>query len=114
MTQGAHLPPALQKLVALIRERTGNVIPQSRFPFLDELAQRRAQARGCATVHDYVEALEAGAVRGEWDSLISLVTIKESYFFRAPQQFETIRGELLPQLLAARAQTRQLRVWSAA
>ena len=53
-------------------------------------------------------------VRAEWESLIPLVTIKESYFFRAPQQFEIIRREILPQILQARAQTRQLRIWSAA
>src|SRR5206468_6804481 len=86
----------------------------SRHPFLEEVAQRRAQGKGFATVESYVAAVEAGTVRGEWESLIPLVTIKESYFFRAPQQFDVIRQEILPQLLAARTQTRQLRIWSAA
>ena len=108
------LDPALQKLVTLIRERTGNVIPQSRYPFLEEMAQRRAQGKGFPSVHDYVSALEAGGVRAEWESLIPLVTIKESYFFRAPQQFEMIRREILPRLLQGRSQSRQIRIWSAA
>jgi chemotaxis protein methyltransferase CheR len=108
------LEPALQKLVLMIRERTGNVIPQSRYPFLEEVVQRRAQSKSYAVVSDYVAALEAGAVRGEWESLTSLLTIKESYFFRAPQQFEFIRREILPQLLQARSPARQIRVWSAA
>jgi chemotaxis protein methyltransferase CheR len=108
------LDPAMQKLVALIRERTGNVIPPSRHPFLEELAERRAQAKGAVSVEGYVAALESGSLRGEWESLIPLLTIKESYFFRAPQQFEIIRREILPQILQARAQTRQLRIWSAA
>jgi chemotaxis protein methyltransferase CheR len=111
---GPPLEPALQKLVALIRERTGNVIPQSRHPFLEELAQRRAQAKAFGSVAAYVAALESGALRAEWESLIPLLTIKESYFFRAPQQFEVIRQEILPQLLPARASSRQLRIWSAA
>ena len=104
----------LQKLVTLIRERTGNVIPQSRYPFLEEVAQRRARGKGFASVESYVAALESAALPAEWESLIPLVTIKESYFFRAPQQFEIIRRDVLPRLLAARAPTRQLRVWSAA
>jgi chemotaxis protein methyltransferase CheR len=108
------LDPPLQKLVAMIRERTGNVIPPSRFPFLEELAQRRAQSKGLATVGDYVAALEGGGSRGEWESLIPLVTIKESYFFRAPQQFDLIRREILPQLLQTRTPSRQIRIWSAA
>jgi chemotaxis protein methyltransferase CheR len=114
LIQGPPLDPALQKLVALIRERTGNVIPQSRYPFLEELAQRRAQGKGFVSVDGYVAALESGAVRAEWESLIPLVTIKESYFFRAPQQFEIIRQEILPHLLQARGQARRLRIWSAA
>lgn len=117
MNGAMHGPPsetALQKLVAMIRDRTGNVITPSRFPFLEELAQRRANARGFGSVSDYVTALEAGAVPGEWESLVPLITIKESYFFRAPQQFEVIRAHILPELLRARSQERQLRIWSAA
>jgi chemotaxis protein methyltransferase CheR len=114
MSHPPPLEPGLQKLISLIRERTGNVIPPSRHPFLEEMAERRAQVKGFASVEDYVLALEGGTLRMEWESLIPLLTIKESYFFRAPQQFEIIRQEILPQLLQARAQTRQLRIWSAA
>jgi chemotaxis protein methyltransferase CheR len=106
--------PALEKLVSLIRDTTGNVISPARYPFLEEVAQRRARSRGFPSVKDYVHALSANALDGEWDSLIPLVTIKESYFFRAPQQFEIIREHVLPRLMRARAQTRHLRIWSAA
>lgn len=108
-------PPAtdpLQRLVGMIRDRTGNVIPSSRLPFLEEVAQRRAQGKGLGTLEAYVQALEADSLRDEWAQLIPLVTIKESYFFRAPQQWEVIRRQVLPELLQARGQT--LRIWSAA
>lgn len=98
----------------MIRDRTGNVIPPSRLPFLEEVAQRRAQGKGIAAIQEYVRALETGEMPGEWDNLIPLVTIKESYFFRAPQQWEVIRRQVLPELMQARSQTRQLRIWSAA
>jgi chemotaxis protein methyltransferase CheR len=104
----------LQRLVGMIRERTGNVIPPSRMPFLEEVAQRRVQSKGLPAIEDYVRALEADQMAAEWDNLIPLVTIKESYFFRAPQQWEIIRNQVLPELLQARAATRQLRIWSAA
>lgn len=106
--------PALEKLVSLIRDTTGNVISPARYPFLEEVAQRRARSRGLPSVTDYVHALSANALDGEWDNLIPLVTIKESYFFRAPQQFEIIRQQVLPRLLQARAQSKHLRIWSAA
>ena len=106
--------PALEKLVSLIRDTTGNVISQARYAFLEEVAQRRARSRGLPSVKDYVNALSSNALDGEWENLIPLVTIKESYFFRAPQQFEIIRQQVLPRLLQARAQSRHLRIWSAA
>jgi chemotaxis protein methyltransferase CheR len=104
----------LQQLVSLIRETTGNIVPPARFSFLEEVAHRRTQARGCGALSDYVKALASGGLEREWESLIPLITIKESYFYRAPQQFEAIRQIALPTLLRARASVRRLRIWSAA
>ena len=55
-------------------------------------------------------ALANREMEGEWGHLISLVTIKESYFFRAPQQFEVIRKQVLPGLVRARSGARSLRM----
>ncbi len=112
-TPQAEESPVL-RLVSLIRETTGNVIPPARTAFLEEVAERRAHSRGLAGVEEYVRALAARELADEWESLIPLVTIKESYFFRAPQQFDVIRQRLLPELVKARAASRQLRIWSAA
>lgn len=106
--------PALEKLITLIRDATGNVISPARYAFLEEVAQRRARSRGFPSVKDYVHALTVNAIEGEWESLIPLITIKESYFFRAPQQFDIIREQVLPRLMQARAQSRHLRIWCAA
>lgn len=98
----------------MIRDRTGNVIPPSRQPFLEEVAQRRAEAKGLSRLENYVRALETDGLPGEWEHLIPLVTIKESYFFRAPQQWEVIRAQVLPGLVQSRGKAAQLRIWSAA
>jgi chemotaxis protein methyltransferase CheR len=105
---------AVQRFAGLIREVTGNVVPEERFSLLEELAERRARALSYPDVPAYLAALGAGRLDGEWDGVISVVTIKESYFFRAPQQFEALRREILPRLLGARAEARSLRLWSAA
>ncbi|HXO42994.1 MAG TPA: CheR family methyltransferase [Thermoanaerobaculia bacterium] len=105
---------AVAQLAALVTESTGNLVPPPRLAFLAEVAQRRAQALGLATIAEYVRALTAGELPLEWQSLVPLITVKESYFFRAPQQFEAIERQLLPRLLRARAGSRRLRIWSAA
>jgi len=105
---------AVAELAALVTESTGNLVPPPRLAFLAEVAQRRAQALGLATIAEYVRALAAGELPREWQSLVPLITVKESYFFRAPQQFEAIERQLLPRLLRARAASRRLRIWSAA
>ena len=111
MSEGASVP--LQQLAGLIRDTTGNVIPTARLGFLDDVARRRAHARGFAGIDEYAAALAAREIEDEWTHLIPLVTIKESYFFRAPQQFEAIRLRVLPPLLRARSGARKLRIWSA-
>lgn len=108
------LQPPIEKLVELVRERIGNVVPAARRGFLEQVAQRRSQATGYPEVSQYVRALAAGQLDREWDRLIPLITIKESYFFRAPQQFEVIRQQVLPRLRRSRSGARHLRIWSAA
>ena len=113
MSHSAASAP-VQQLVSMIREATGNVIPSARVGFLEEVAERRAHARGYPGIPEYVQALAGREIEGEWGPLISLVTIKESYFFRAPQQFDVIRQQVLPALVKTRSSARSLRIWSAA
>lgn len=104
---------ALARLVALIRDEIGNVVPKARYGFLEEIAVRRARARGFGDAAGYAAALAAG-LDGEWEQLVPLVTVKESYFFRAPQQFASIERRALPALLRARSGEKRLRIWCAA
>ncbi len=105
--------PALLQFVALLRDYTGNAVPAARHPFLAEAAARRVEATGSSGLAAYARALARGQLAGEWPHLVALVTVKESYFFRAPQQFRALGQQVLPALLARRAGARRLRVWSA-
>lgn len=46
-----------------------------------------------------------------WEDLIEAVTVHETYFFRSPQQFETLAQDVLPRVLAPGA---RCDVWSVA
>ncbi len=107
-------PGHARQFAELIREITGNIVPAERHDFLDELAERRRRALALPDVAAYLQELATGRLDREWEPLVSFITIKESYFFRAPQQFDAIREHVLPRLLRARAGSHRLRLWSAA
>jgi chemotaxis protein methyltransferase CheR len=104
----------LEELATLVRRETGNELPEGRLPFLREAAERRSRVRGRAGLAEYVAALAGDELPGEWETLATLLTIKESTFFRVPLQWDRIRDVLLPELVLARSATRRLRFWSAA
>lgn len=109
----------VERFVGMIRDETGNVVPPARQPFLAGVMARRAAASGLdggafSTVDAYLDALGEGRLAGEWDRLVPMITIKESYFFRAPQQFAAIAERVLPRLVHERQGSRRLRVWCAA
>lgn len=49
----------------------------------------------------------------ELASLIDIVTIHETYFFRENQQLQTFNQEILPELAQMEEKTKRLRIWSA-
>jgi len=108
------LPRAVQQFVTLVRDKTGNVVPTARYGFLEELLHRRVRTRGQPDLTSYVHRLAVDELADEWSQLIPLITIKESYFFRAPQQFRALTRTVLPRLLRTRAAVRKLTIWSAA
>jgi chemotaxis protein methyltransferase CheR len=108
------LPRPVQQFVALVRETTGNVVPSARHHFLEELLERRSRSLGQPDLATYVHRLAMGELAAEWAQLIPLITIKESYFFRAPQQFRALTRTVLPRLMRVLASSRKLRIWSAA
>lgn len=110
----ATAPPAtLRQLAQLVEQVSGNVVPESFYPFLAEVAQERRLARGFADLASYVKALAAGRLDEEWRQLLAAITIKESSFFRTPQHFQALQNQVIPLLVQARQSSRSLRVWSA-
>ena len=112
-------PPALDMPVtewlanaaAIVRERTGLVFGDARrgaFASALVTAMRRA---GVGDPHAYAARLTANPEL--LDELVDEITVGETYFFREPQQFATIRDTILPAMLVNRPRDHPLRVWSA-
>lgn len=69
---------------------------------------------GMSSISALVQELRnrpAGQVKQQ---MLEAMTTNETSFFRDVSPFEALRMSLLPELLEARKQTRQLRIWSAA
>lgn len=95
----------------LLSRRAGLSYPESRRADLGHGLTRALQATGLHSL----DALYAAAHTDPqvWEAIIAHLTIGETYFFRHAAQFEVLRQQLLPELIAKRAHTRMLRIWSA-
>lgn len=78
---------------------------------LRKIAHSNAQQAGCANLQDYEKLLRRDAEY--FDDLVGQLTVNETYFFREPEQIKLLTEVLIPQVLAHKAQTEQVRILSA-
>ena len=102
--------PALKERVIA---RTGHSYYIDKDDLLHDRVRRRLKACGLADCTAYLARLEGPGGRDEWAALEAEITIGETFFFRYAEQFEALRGRILPDLIAARGDVRSLRIWSA-
>lgn len=86
-----------------------NLSPAKKALVSGRLAKRLQQHR-LASYGEYFRLLASGDAGGEAQTAIDLLTTNETYFFREPRHFETLREHAL----ATRKRTDVFRVWSAA
>ena len=96
--------------------RAGIEIPDARLGDLEKGVQAAIQATGAGSPGDLYELLAEKGPRGTlaFEAMIPAVTINETHFFRNRPQMQALESEILPQLIKARADSRRLRIWSAA
>jgi chemotaxis protein methyltransferase CheR len=102
----------LDVLISLIEETSGIVVPDRDRGHVLEIANERARACDAGDLGRYVQQLAKDRDDDEWRSLLALVTVKESFLFRVPTQFQALAALCLPDLVARR-RGRPLRLWSA-
>ncbi|MEK6759521.1 MAG: CheR family methyltransferase [Deltaproteobacteria bacterium] len=105
------LPPFKELLTA----RTGlRISEHADGPMAAHIKERTAQLSLNSTI-DYYRLIASGSKEGndEIKSLVKLLAIGESYFFRDKGQFRLLRDVLIPDLIKKRSALRELRIWSA-
>jgi chemotaxis protein methyltransferase CheR len=111
------------KFKDLVYRRSHLTFNQSREPQLRRWIVQLAAEGKCRTFEEYYHALCSDARK--FEQLLALITTRETYFFRMPNQFEVLRNTVLPEIveregmLSLQALSRKepyrmrFRVWSA-
>jgi chemotaxis protein methyltransferase CheR len=105
---------ALDGLAALLLDRVGLKITPDGYHGLKLALSSRMPALGIADAEEYVKRLNQLAGEHELRSLLPLVTVGKTDFFRDSKQFYSFESRILPEMLnGARLQGRRMLIWSA-
>jgi chemotaxis protein methyltransferase CheR len=92
--------------------KTGTHFDESKRYFVDKRLQERIRATESDSFRDYFVLLRFETDGKELQSLVNLMTVNETYFFREEYQFKCMVNSLLPDLVKRRGKGDPLRVWS--
>jgi chemotaxis protein methyltransferase CheR len=102
----------IRELAQLIEASSGFVIADSNLGTLENFVRDRIASSAFAGIDRYLEFLRRHPESDEWRHLLSKITIKESYLFRALAQFEALAKVVLPEI-AQRGHDPELKLWCA-
>jgi chemotaxis protein methyltransferase CheR len=102
----------IHEIAQLIEASSGFVIGDRSTDALASFVRQRVERGGFAGAERYVDYLRRHPDSEEWRHLLSKITIKESYLFRAHAQFEALANTILEEI-ADRRTDRRLRIWCA-
>jgi chemotaxis protein methyltransferase CheR len=112
-----HTPGDLLRLRDLLERKTGLYITDDKLDRLEEPFKDLYAALSPSSPGDILRAIDAGGADGIrfLDQLVAAVATNETYFFRIPAHFETLKDYLLPEIVAKKKSRgeKTLRIWSA-
>lgn len=108
------------------------MISRSGFEFIREIAARRAgilfgpgleyllesrllplaRSYKAASTNEFIRMLQGGAIRDPEQIVVEALVEKETSFFRDVRPFDTLRRNILPELITKRSGDRKLSIWS--
>ena len=103
-----------QLLQGLLKERSGLVLTEEKQYLLESRLMPLARKRGLGGLEDLISAIRTNRQESLLRDVTEAMTTNESLFFRDAKPFEQFRQNILPMLMETRANTRRLRIWSAA
>jgi len=97
-----------------LKRHSGLTLGADEHYFLESRLLPLARQAGLNGVGDLVIALKTGRDAALMAAVVEAMTTSESSFFRDRTPFDLFRRHIMPALLAARCQSRTIRIWCAA
>ena len=101
----------LNQFKDIIRERSGLDFDDARIATLKNGICARMSERGIELDHKYLNCLLHD--QDEFNHLLDLLTIKETYFFREPHHLNLLTEKLIPEMLTCRKEGGKIKILSA-
>ena len=98
----------------VLKERSGLALGADKHYFLESRLLPLARQAGLSGVGGLVLALKTGRDAALMAAVVEATATSESFFFRDKTPFDHFRRLIMPALLAARRQSRTIRIWCAA
>jgi chemotaxis protein methyltransferase CheR len=92
--------------------KTGIMFADNKRYFVDKRLQERMLAAGQPVFRDYFNTLRFQASGEEFQALVNLMTVNETYFYREEYQFRCLVRSILPEIVRRKAPGAPLRIWS--
>lgn len=105
-----------KELRDIVYKLSGIYYTESKKYLLEGRILKRLNSLNFNSFEQYISLLNSFSARTELDSLFEAITINETYFFRAQQQFEVFENIIVPEIVKPRMRMPNplFRVWSAA
>jgi chemotaxis protein methyltransferase CheR len=101
-------------LAAFLKERSGLIIGPDKTYLLEARLGPLLKTEGLSDMSELVERLHQPGRSAVKEKVVDAMTTNETSFFRDSHPFDNLRKSVIPGLIARRAATRTLRIWSAA
>ncbi len=108
-------PADYERFRLFVLERMGFDFEHGKQKSLSRGLAEVMDATGCTSLDQLYSRLQSSSSSSPiWDSLISALTVGETYFFRNTSHFDVLAKNILPALIAQREHSnRRIRFWSA-
>jgi chemotaxis protein methyltransferase CheR len=113
----AYTRADLFRLRDLLEKKTGLYLPDEKLGRLEEPFKELHATLPMASPREIIRAIDSGSPEGiaHLDKLVAAIATNETYFFRTPAHFETLKNYLIPEIVERRKSRgeKTLRIWSA-